>query len=63
MRYFIVSYLYGNGDFGSGVVGIKSETYPNINKIRREVFVDRVTPINIIEVNETDYISFWNKGD
>lgn len=61
LRYFIVSYLYGREDFGSGVRGIISYNYPNVYKIKKEVFVDNLTVINIMEVTEEDYNSFWDK--
>lgn len=61
MRYFIVSYLFGNSSFGSGIIGIKSETYPSIRIIKKEANIDNLTPICINEVNEKDYNEFWKK--
>ena len=61
MRYFIVSYLFGNGSFGSGIVGIKSKTYPSISIIKKEADNNNLTPICINEVNEKDYNEFWKK--
>lgn len=61
MRYFIVSYLFGNGSFGSGIIGIKSKTYPSIQTIKKEADINNLTPICINEVNEKDYNEFWKK--
>lgn len=61
LRYFIVSYLYGKEEFGSGVRGIISLNYPSLKKIQKDVSVPNLTVINIMEVTMEDYNSFWDK--
>lgn len=61
MRYFIVSYIFGNGSLGSGIIGIKSKTYPSISIIKKEANINNLTPICINEVHEKDYNKFWKK--
>lgn len=61
MRYFIISYMYGRGSFGSGVLGIESRTYPNIHKLKERD--DTLNVISIVEVSKKDYDDFWWKED
>ena len=61
MRYFIISYMYGRGALGSGVLGIKGESYPNIHKLKERE--NTLNVISIMEVNEEDYNSFWQQED
>ena len=60
-RYFIISYLFGNGDLGTGVLGYVGTKYPNIHKLRKSSEVKNCNPITILEVNEEDYAEFWKE--
>lgn len=62
-RYFIVSYFFGNGEVGTGIMGIKSNKYPNQKLIKEASTEDGTSIINIIELSEEDYISFWRKDE
>lgn len=58
-KYFIVSYIYGNGGIGSGNVGIKTSIYPNVYDIKEASKEQSATPISIIEVSKIQYECFW----
>lgn len=62
-RYFIVSYFFGNNGLGTGIMGIKSNKYPNQKLIKEASTEDGTSIINIIELSEEDYISFWRKDE
>ena len=53
--------MYGRGALGSGVLGIKGESYPNIHKLKERE--NTLNVISIMEVNEEDYNSFWQQED
>ena len=59
IRFFIISYLYGNDSLGSGTAGYKSEYYPNYKNICSQVKQTGITILNIMEVSEKNYNDFW----
>ena len=58
-RYFIITYLFGNGVLGTGTLGYTGTDYPNINKLMQQSKVDNFNIITIIEVSHKDYTDFW----
>lgn len=61
MRYFIISYAFGNGELGYGICGSIGESYPNLYTIKKDIKMQNVNILNIIEVNKEDYNTFWEK--
>lgn len=60
-RYFIVSYLFGDKELGTGVIGHIGTEYPNISNLKKDSKAVNFNPIAIIELNEEDFMEFWKK--
>jgi len=58
MRYFIVTYLYGEGSLGSGLLTFRSEKYPNFKYLKEKINVDNFSIINIMELSKDDFDNF-----
>ena len=60
-RYFIISYLFGNKELGTGVIGCVGTKYPNIHNLKKDSKIVNFNPITITELSEEDYTEFWKK--
>ena len=57
-RYFIITYIFGNGTLGTGTLGYIGPNYPNLNSLKKQSKVENFNPMSIIEVSKEDYTNF-----
>lgn len=61
MKHFIISYMYGIGQLGTGTAGVTIPIYPNRQQLTTDINEPNVTILSIIEVSEEEYNEFFKE--